>query len=80
MSCLFEGVPIVLHLRSVHILPGWRVYVQSCHTGVEEWTNKFQLDLEVRNIYQDCKFFLSVTYHNLKMERYMFSLQLNDDQ
>jgi hypothetical protein len=58
MSCLFEGVSIVLHLRSVHIPAGWRGYVQSCYARVEEWTNKFQLDLEVRNIYyQDCKFF-----------------------
>jgi hypothetical protein len=32
---------------------------KSCHAGVEEWTNKFQLDPEVRNIYQDCKFFPS---------------------
>jgi hypothetical protein len=63
MSCLFEGVSIVLHLRSVHIPAGWRGYVQSCYTRVEEWTNTFQLDLEVRNIYyQDCKFFfLSVS-------------------
>ena len=59
MSYLFEGVSIVPHLRSVPILPGWRGYVQSCYAGVEEWTNKFQLDLEVRNIYQDCKFFFS---------------------
>jgi hypothetical protein len=62
-SCPVEGVSIVLRLRSVHILPGWRGYVQSCYASVEEWTNKFQLDLEVRNIYyQDCKFlFLSVS-------------------
>jgi hypothetical protein len=58
MSCLFEGVSIVLHLRSVYIPAGWRGYVQSCYARVEEWTNKFQLlDLEVWNIYQDCKFF-----------------------
>jgi hypothetical protein len=64
MSCLFEGVSIVLHLRSVHIPAGWRGYVQSCYARVEEWTNTFQLDLEVRNIYyQDCKFFfLSVSW------------------
>jgi hypothetical protein len=51
--------------------------------AIEEWTNKFQLDLEVRNIYyQDCKFFsLGVIiyiiiwyYHNLKMKKFMFSL------
>jgi hypothetical protein len=38
--------------------------------------NKFQLDLEVRNIYyQDFKFFsLSLSYHNLKTESFMFSL------
>jgi hypothetical protein len=51
MSCLFDGVSIELHLKSVHIPAGWRGYVQSCYAGVEEWTNKFQLDLEVRNIY-----------------------------
>jgi hypothetical protein len=64
MSCLFEGVSIVLHLRSVHIPAGWRGYVQSCYAGVEEWTNKFQLlNLEVQNIYyQDYKFFFS-RYH-----------------
>jgi hypothetical protein len=74
MSCLFEGVSIVLHLRSVPIPACWRGYVQSCYAKVEEWTNKFQLDLEARNIYyQDCKFFLS-RYHNLKMESFMFSL------
>jgi hypothetical protein len=58
MSCLFEGVSIVLYLRSVHIPAGWRGYVQSCYARVEEWTKKFQLDLEVRNIYyRDYKFF-----------------------
>jgi hypothetical protein len=72
VSCLFEGAPIVLHLRSVPILPGWRGYVQSCYARVDEWTNKFQLDFEVRNgiyIIKTASFFLSVyhIYHNLKM-------------
>jgi hypothetical protein len=59
-ECIVHVLSIVLHLRSVPILPGWRGYVQSCNAGVEEWTNKFQLDLEVQNIYQDCKCFFSL--------------------
>jgi hypothetical protein len=54
MPYLFEGVSIVSHLRSVPILPGCRGYVQKllCWSrGMDEQV------LEVRNIYQDCKFF-----------------------
>jgi hypothetical protein len=73
MSCLFEGVSIVLHLKSAY--PSWLARIRSkllCWSrGMDE---QVQLDLEVRNIYyQDCKFFFS-RYHNLKMESFMFSL------